>query len=86
MSNPETRFSIERANAEIRACAAAVRRTPYALRYHIAPPCGWMNDPNGLCRSGGRYHAFYQHYPLRAPMGPDALGTCQQRRLGSLAA
>lgn len=70
MSNPETRFSIERANAEIRARTAAVRRTPYALRYHIAPPCGWMNDPNGLCRSGGRYHVFYQHYPYAPQWGP----------------
>lgn len=70
MSNPETKYTVERANAEVRAHAPAVRRTPYALKYHIAPPCGWMNDPNGLCRSGGRYHVFYQHYPYEAKWGP----------------
>ena len=67
-SNPM--FSVERANDEIRARAAEVRRSPYAPRYHIAPPCGWMNDPNGLCRSGGRYHAFYQYYPYAPKWGP----------------
>ena len=29
-------------------------------RLHIAPPAGWLNDPNGLCQYKGIYHAFYQ--------------------------
>lgn len=32
-------------------------------RLHLAPPFGWMNDPNGLIELDGRVHAFYQHYP-----------------------
>jgi len=32
-------------------------------RLHLAPPFGWMNDPNGLIETGGRTHLFYQHYP-----------------------
>lgn len=32
-------------------------------RFHYRPGWGWMNDPNGLCRIGERYHLFYQHYP-----------------------
>lgn len=31
--------------------------------YHFRPPFGWMNDPNGFGRVGGRVHLFYQHYP-----------------------
>jgi beta-fructofuranosidase len=30
---------------------------------HIRPPQGWMNDPNGVCRIDGRYHAFFQYNP-----------------------
>jgi fructan beta-fructosidase len=29
-----------------------------------------MNDPNGLCRVGGRWHAFYQHHPASDVWGP----------------
>ncbi|WP_075181064.1 glycoside hydrolase family 32 protein [Pantoea sp. 1.19] len=37
---------------------------------HLAPPAGWMNDPNGLIYWQGRYHVFYQHHPLSADWGP----------------
>lgn len=26
--------------------------------WHLAPVTGLMNDPNGFCWSGGRYHLF----------------------------
>lgn len=38
--------------------------------FHLAPPAGWMNDPNGLIYHQGRYHAFYQHYPYEPKWGP----------------
>ena len=34
---------------------------PTALKYHLMPPMGWLNDPNGLCRFDGKIHIFFQH-------------------------
>lgn len=32
-------------------------------RHHLTPEATWMNDPNGLIRHDGRWHAFYQNNP-----------------------
>ena len=37
--------------------------------FHLSPRTGWMNDPNGFSRYGGRYHLFYQHYPYATEWG-----------------
>ena len=26
---------------------------PHRQRFHLQPPVGWLNDPNGLCVYGG---------------------------------
>lgn len=46
---------------------AAIRRVqsdPRALRYHLMPRLGWLNDPNGLCQFHGIYHIYYQYDPF----------------------
>ena len=34
---------------------------PHRQRFHLQPPVGWLNDPNGLCVYGGPYwkNAWY---------------------------
>ncbi|XP_028169317.1 uncharacterized protein LOC114359219 [Ostrinia furnacalis] len=42
----------------------------YRLHYHVSPPVGWMNDPNGFSFYKGEYHLFYQFYPYDSVWGP----------------
>lgn len=37
---------------------------PWYPRFHIAPPHGLLNDPNGLYEKDGIFHIFYQWFPL----------------------
>lgn len=37
---------------------------PYRQTFHLMPPVGWMNDPNGLCWYAGNYHVYYQYRPF----------------------
>ena len=32
-------------------------------QFHITPPFGWMNDPNGMFQLGALYHVFFQYNP-----------------------
>jgi beta-fructofuranosidase len=31
--------------------------------FHLMPPIGWLNDPNGLAQFHGLYHVFFQYWP-----------------------
>ena len=38
--------------------------------FHLSSRVGWMNDPNGFSRYGGKYHMFYQYHPYDSHWGP----------------
>ena len=50
-------------------------------RLHIAPPVGWLNDPNGLCQYQGVYHVFYQFSPFDPKGGLKFWAHCTSRDL-----
>ncbi|MEZ5086057.1 MAG: glycoside hydrolase family 32 protein [Tessaracoccus sp.] len=56
-------------DALLRDAQAAIERSrahldPDYPRFHLAPPVGRLNDPNGLIVVDGVYHAFYQFGPF----------------------
>lgn len=48
---------------------AKANSDPNRLGFHLMPPVGWLNDPNGLCWYRGQYHVFYQYSPFNARRG-----------------
>lgn len=62
-------YTIEAANNFIAENKDKVEQK-YRLKYHMMPPCGWMNDPNGLIKIEDKYHLFYQFYPYDSKWGP----------------
>ncbi len=56
-----------------------IKKDKWALKYHIMPNAGWINDPNGLCYFNGYYHVFYQYSPLDANGGLKFWGHCKSK-------
>ena len=38
--------------------------------FHVTPPVGWINDPNGFSVFEGKIHLFYQYHPYSRDWGP----------------
>ncbi|MGX8832622.1 glycoside hydrolase family 32 protein [Amedibacillus sp. YH-ame6] len=51
-----------------------VKKDKYRLAYHIMPPTGWLNDPNGLCQHRGVNHIYYQYTPQTPSWGIKSWG------------
>ena len=60
-----------------------VKKDKNRLHFHMMPPTGWMNDPNGLCEFQGVNHIYFQYTPFLR-MGNEALGTLHNKGLDSL--
>ncbi|QQA41411.1 glycoside hydrolase family 32 protein [Pelagovum pacificum] len=50
-------------------------------RLHFTPSVGWMNDPNGMIRSAGYWHLFFQYDPDSITHGPMHWGHARSRDL-----
>lgn len=72
---------MKRANAAAWKDYDKVSKSPYRLNYHVIPPTGWMNDPNGLIQFKGNYHMFYQFNPYSPEWGPMYWGHVVSRDL-----
>ena len=46
-----------------------VSADPYRLHYHLMPPVGLLNDPNGFVYYQGKYHIFFQWNPFETKHG-----------------
>lgn len=46
----------------------------YRLNYHLTPPKGLLNDPNGFIYYKGQYHLFYQWNPFACEHGSKFWG------------
>lgn len=54
----------ERANTQVNEFSGVSKEDPFRLHYHVMPPVGLLNDPNGFIFFQGKYHLFFQWNPF----------------------
>ena len=70
-SSSELQKKVYRRVADIKQVVAS---DPYRLHYHLMPPVGLLNDPNGFVFYKGEYHVFYQWNPFETAHGAKFWG------------
>lgn len=65
---------IELAKKKTEHFSAEVKSDPYRLAFHLMPPVGLLNDPNGLVYFKGQYHVFFQWNPFDTAHGAKFWG------------
>ncbi|GAB6100575.1 sucrose-6-phosphate hydrolase [Halanaerocella petrolearia] len=68
MSQEKKKELLDKAYQSIEEVKEKVENDYYRLQYHVMPPAGWLNDPNGFIQFDGAYHLFYQFHPC----GPES--------------
>ncbi|MEX2803642.1 sucrose-6-phosphate hydrolase [Streptococcus sp. H31] len=55
--------------AEMKKIRENAARSPWHTNFHIEPPYGLLNDPNGFSFFKGKWQLFYQYFPFGAAHG-----------------
>lgn len=61
-----------------------VKMDPYRQHFHLMPPVGLMNDPNGVIHWKGIYHLFFQWQPFHTGHGAKFWGALFDDGFGEL--
>lgn len=64
----------DKAYNEIEQHKKLVESDPYRMAYHLMPPVGLLNDPNGFIQWNGVYHLFFQWMPFHTGHGAKFWG------------
>lgn len=59
---------------EVEESRSFIETDPHRLQYHLMPPAGLLNDPNGLIQFNGIYHVFFQWNPFETKHGKKSWG------------
>ncbi|MGD7043277.1 sucrose-6-phosphate hydrolase [Jeotgalibacillus proteolyticus] len=64
----------KQAYEEVEKHTERVQKDPYFPGFHLAPPTGLLNDPNGWIQWKGVYHLFFQWMPFKTGHGAKFWG------------
>ncbi|MBM7572570.1 glycoside hydrolase family 32 protein [Aquibacillus albus] len=68
------RFLKEQAMERLEKYRETTSQDPFRMQYHMIPPVGLLNDPNGFIYYKGEYHLFFQWNPFETKHGPKFWG------------